>query len=437
MSQRNISSIARAEAVAQLTSTEQLDQRLVVVRGRAWLLLLVAGLLVALCVTWGFLGRLPRVVAGEGVIAPDGTQPVEIASPAAVGGVVELIVPVHERVKEGEPLVKLHNRELEVEFENATARVEMLESQDRRLTEAEDRILARRKTSMEARVAAANRTADQTRKLVAMLETELDDLKSLVDDQLVPRSQYVSTQQNYFGVLQQLAQQETIIDQARVDYESLVTSTDQARLARASTLAEARDTRRSAETNLAVSTVVLAPISGEVLEHMVDRGSTVAVGTAVTSIRPDARGEGGLRAQVFVPYGTGRRVRAGMKAQISLPFAPPSRYGYILGEVESVSTFVAGGSASVHLGSRELAEQMARELGPMLEVRVRLDTDDSTPTGLRWTSAGGYEGELAFPALCGVRVVVSEERPIDLVLPWIKDLLGLDPPVEVTGAPGG
>ncbi len=437
MSQRNISTIARPEAVAQLTSTEQLDQRLVVVRGGSWLLLVAGGLLVAVCLVWGVLGRLPKVVEGEGVIAPEGTQPVEIDSPAAVGGVVELIVPEHDRVEEGEPLVRLRNRDLEVAVANARAQVEMLEAQDARLGEAEDRILARRKASMDARVAAANQTAEQTRKLVAMLETELADLKALVDDQLVPRSQYVATQQNLFGTLQQLTEQETIIAQAQADHESLVTSTEQARLGRASRLAEARDAVRTARTKLEVSTVVLAPISGEVLEHMVDRGSAVGVGTTVTSIRPDGTDEGVLRATAYVPYGIGRRIRPGMEAQISLPFAPPSRYGYIVGEVESVSTFVAGSSAAVRLGSRELAEELARELGPMLEVRVRLDPDAATPTGLRWTSAGGYERELDYPALCGVRVLVAEERPIDLVLPWLKDLLGLDPPVQVVGDADG
>jgi hypothetical protein len=33
--------------------------------------------------------------------------------------------------------------------------------------------------------------------------------------------------------------------------------------------------------------------------------------------------------------------------------------------------------------------------------------------------------------------VVSEDRPIDLVLPWFKDLIGLDPPVKMLEAGSG
>lgn len=435
MSQRNISTIARAEAVAQLSSTEQLDRRLVVVRGESWIVLVVSLLLMSLAIAWGVLGRLPDVVEGQGVIAPAGTQPVEINSPSAVGGVVDLIAPEYRTVAKGDPLVRLHNRDLEVAVENATARVEMLQSQDGRMTEAESGILAKRKASLDAQLAAADQTSTQMRNLAGMLETELKELKELVDQQLVPRAQLVSTQQNYFSVRQEIARQDTVVTQAKADYDALVTRTEQDRLARESTLAAARNDLDAARTRLEVSTLVRSPIGGTVLDHRVDLGSTVSVGTTVTSIRPDAADDAELQATVYVPYGTGRRIRTGMPVQISLPFARPSRYGYILGEVTGVSTYVAGNAAAVHLGSEELARDMAAELGPMLEVTVRLDRDDATPSGLRWTSRGGYEGPMDYPVLCGVRVVVRENRPIDLVLPWIKDVLGLDPPATVVGNP--
>ena len=65
MSQRNLSKIARTEAVTQLGSSEQLDQRLVVIKTSSWILLVVAALLVALAIAWGFFGRLPNEVKGD------------------------------------------------------------------------------------------------------------------------------------------------------------------------------------------------------------------------------------------------------------------------------------------------------------------------------------------------------------------------------------
>ena len=437
MSQKNISQIARQEAVSQLTSTEQLDQRLVVVRSSAWVLLLVASLLIALCIAWGVLGRLPHVVEGQGVIAPRGTRPIEVNSASAVGGVVELIAATNQEVKAGDPLVRLGNRDLEVAVENAAARLAMLEAQDKQLERSEQYISQKRKASLDAQLDAAKQTAEQTEKLVTMVEEELVELKKLVDAQLVPRSQLVSTQQNYFSVMQQLTQQSTITAQANAEYSSLITSLSQAQATRAGGIAEARDALAMARTRKELSTTLVAPIDGRVLEHAVDLGSTVAIGTAVTSIQPSGDESQEIEATVFVPYGTGRRIRTGMKAQISLPFATPSRYGYVLAEVVSVSTYVAGNAARTELGSETLATNLARSLGPMLEVVLRIERDESTPTGVRWTSAKGYAEPLVYPALCGARILVSEDRPIDLVLPWIKDVLGLDPPVKIAGASAG
>ena len=437
MGQKNISQIARQEAVTQLTSTEQLDQRLVVVRGSAWALLLVASLLVGLGIAWGFVGRLPHVVQGEGVIAPRGTRPIEIRSAAAVGGVVELVAATDRVVEAGDPLVRLRNRDLEVAVENASSRLRMLESQDTRLKEAESGIVRERERSLSVQLEASKQTKEQTAKLVKMVEEELSELTKLVDAQLVPRSQLVSTQQNYFGLMQQLTEQATIVARAKAEFGSLVTNIEQERIGRAGAIADARDALATARTREEVSTTVFAPIDGRILEHAVDLGSTVGIGNVVASIQPIGEGSTDIEATVFVPYGTGRRIRAGMEAQISLPFAPPSRYGYVLAKVVSVSTYVIGDAASTELGSETLARNLAQDLGPMLEVVVRLDRDESTPTGLRWTSADGYAEPIAFPALCGVRVVVSKDRPIDLVLPWIKELLGLDPPAKITAASTG
>ena len=431
MSQQNLSKIARAEAVEQIGSREQLDQRLVVIGSGSWILLLVSELLIALAITWGFLGRLPIQVEGEGVIVPRGTEPIEISSPSGVGGIVEIIVAPNTDVKIGDPLVKLVNQALEVTFANATSQVAMLESQDESMTKAEELISLRMKTSLDSQLTTCQQTTDQTRKLSKLYETELADIKQLVAEKLVPKSQLVQTQQQYFSVLQQITQQETIAAQAREQYYSLVTATEKQRLARASQLAQAREDLRIAQTTLEVSTTVLSPVAGRVLDHAVDMGSTVSVGTTITSIRPHGDDSGAVNARVYVPYGVGRRIRPGMTAWLTLPFAKPSRHGYIAGEVLDVSEYVSGNSASIRLGSQELAEQMSKQLGPMLEVLVKIELDESTPTGLRWTSGRGYDHPVTFPSLCGVKIIVSEDRPIDIVLPWLKDLLGLDPQVKV------
>lgn len=437
MSRQNLSKIARADAVEQIGSSEQLDQRLVVIGSASWILLLVAVLLISVGITWSFLGELPNQVDGEGVIVPRGTEPIEINSPSGVGGVVEITVQPNTEVKVGDTLITLANHALEIRVANATSLLAMFESQNERMTKAEQKILDRQKAALDIQLSTSKQTTDQTKKLSNLYESELQDIKELVANKLMPTSDLVQTQQQYFAVLQQITQQETILAKANEQYFSLVTSTERERLARASQLAQAREALQAAQINLEVSTLIRAPVAGTVLDHAVDMGSTVTVGTTITSIRPHAGDSGVLTARVYVPYGNGRRIRVGMPAWLTLPFVQPSRYGYIAGEVVSISDFISGRTASVHLGSRELAEKMATELGPMLEVMVKVERDDSTPTGLRWTSGRGYEHPVQFPALCGVKIIVSKDRPIDLILPWLKDLVGLDPQVKVLKGSSG
>ena len=432
MSQRNIASIARSEAMSQFSSTEQLDQRLVVVRGAAWLLLLLSAAFIGLALVWGFLGQVPRTIEGEGIIVPRDTRPVEVMSASASGGVIELIVPEFEDVKAGEPIVRLRNEDLGIALANARRHLSDLQAQDRTLAASEDQILAKRKSSRDEQIAMSRTIIEQTSQLVKMFEEEVKDIEALVKDRLVPRSQLVSTRSNLFSSMQQVIQQQTQESQVNIEYQSLVNTTEQSRLDRMQAIASAQDQVKSAETKIATSTVIHAPISGRVLEHAVDLGSSVQAGTLVTSIRPHGESKDApIEVIAYVPFGLGKQIKAGMDVQVSLSYAKPSRYGYIEGTVDRVGEFVAGATTEIHLGSSDLAQSMAKTLGPMLEVVVKMKMDPETATGLSWTSGKGYPKPIDFPSLCGIRVITSMDRPIDLVLPWLKDVIGLDPEPSV------
>lgn len=432
MSQRNITSIARSEAMSQFSSTEQLDQRLVVVRGAAWLLLLLAAAFIALALVWGFLGQVPRTIDGEGIIVPKGTRPVEVMSASAYGGVVELIVPELGEVKAGDPIVRLNNEDLNIALAIARRHLADLQAQDRTLTRSEDRILAKRKSSRDEQIAMSKTTVDQTNELVKMLQEEVKAIEMLVKDRLVPRSQLVSTRSSLYSSMQQVIQQQTQEAQVNIEYQSLVNTTQQSRLDRMQAIAGAQDNVKSAETKVATSTIVHAPVSGRVLEYAVDLGSALQAGTLVTSIRPQGQSKDApVEVIAYVPFGLGKQIRTGMPVQVSLSYAKPSRYGYIEGTVDQVGEFVAGASTEIHLGSSALAQSMAKSLGPVLEVVVKIQMDPDTATGLSWTSGRGYSKSIDFPSLCGIRVITAEDRPIDLVVPWLKNAIGLDPEPSV------
>ena len=434
MSQRNLQSLARADAVQNFASAEQLDQRLVVVRSRAWIFLLMATAALAIAIAWGFLGRVPRFVDGQGVIVPAGAQPVEVDSPYAFGGVVDVLVEEDMKVRAGDPMVRIRNPEIEDALRNAGEVLASLEAQDAALVREEDALLEKQRAATDRQIATAEDSKRLTGQLVEYLERELADLDDLVQQQLIPRSQLVQARSVLFSSLQQIAQQESMVAQANASFQQMQSTVQQGRLQRRQSILAAEGSLKAAETRLRQSTIVHAPIDGVVIALMADTGSSIRAGEAIARIRPRVDAEKvPIVATCFVPFGAGKQVRIGMPVRISLPFAPPSRYGYVTGEVTWVSEYVAEGYAAVYLGSAELAQTLSRSLGAMIELVVQIDADPATPTGLKWTSREGYPEPVEFPLLCGVQIATREDRPIDLLLPWVKDLLGIDQPPPIPG----
>lgn len=429
MSQRNIQSLARADAVQNFASAEQLDQRLVVVRSRSWLFLLMAATALSIALAWGFLGRVPRFVDGQGVIAPAGGQSVMVESPFAFGGVVDVLVEEDMKVRVGDPLVRLRNAEIEEAIRGASEVLDALMAQDAAIASEEDALLEKQRAATNRQVAAAEESKRLTGQLVSLLERELADLDELVQQQLIPRSQLVQARSVLFTSMQQIAQQESMVAQANASDQQLQSAVQQARLQRRQAIVAAEGSVAAAKVRLVQSTVVHAPVDGVVVSLMVGTGASIGAGEMIARIRPriDAEQVPAI-ATCYVPFGAGKQVRIGMPVRISLPFAAPSRYGYVKGEVIWVGEYVAGGSAEQYLASQELADMLSRSLGPMMEVAVQVASDPSTPTGFAWTSRQGYPEPVGFPLLCGVQIATREDRPIDLLLPWLKDALGIDQP---------
>ena len=78
------------------------------------------------------------------------------------------------------------------------------------------------------------------------------------------------------------------------------------------------------------------------------------------------------------------------------------------------------------LGDKDLAKKLAQEIGLPLEVRVTLIPSDDTLSGYKWTSSDGPGTIITAGTLCHGSVTVKEQRPVELLIPFLKKRLGLD-----------
>jgi HlyD family secretion protein len=66
-----------------------------------------------------------------------------------------------------------------------------------------------------------------------------------------------------------------------------------------------------------------------------------------------------------------------------------------------------------------------RGRGTVTEVDVAMERSTDTPSGFRWSSSRGPETQVTPGTLCSAQIVTRSQKPITLVFPFLKKLMGV------------
>ena len=174
---------------------------------------------------------------------------------------------------------------------------------------------------------------------------------------------------------------------------------------------------------LSQNTQVVSPIEGRVLEIKVSAGSVLAVGTPVIAIESEGTK---LEALVYIPTERGKSVKPGMQVRIEPSTVKREEFGTMVGTVMTVSDFpiTPQGMAAV-LHNDTLVNRFSHDGAPYA-ARVSLEQDATTVSGYRWAVGKGPPVRLSSGTLIRAEVTTRRQRPLDLVVPLIKRLTGID-----------
>jgi HlyD family secretion protein len=75
-------------------------------------------------------------------------------------------------------------------------------------------------------------------------------------------------------------------------------------------------------------------------------------------------------------------------------------------------------------GNAALAKRLAASDYRIL-ITGSLLPDAQTHSGYRWTTSQGPGGQIESGTLCGVTIIVDRKRPISLLIPYLKEKLGV------------
>ncbi len=164
-----------------------------------------------------------------------------------------------------------------------------------------------------------------------------------------------------------------------------------------------------------------SPHAGRVAQLLVDQGDYLSVGTTILSLEPE---NAGMRVTAFVPLADAKKILPGMKAQISPSTIKKEDFGSMLGTVRFVAQFPSTMSGLKGILVNDELIKIVSSIPAPVEVQIELERDPGAPSGYRWTSSGGPSSlQISSGTLGSVTVVTSEQQPISLILPWLKDLL--------------
>jgi HlyD family secretion protein len=412
--------IFRKVALERLSSPEQLDQLMQVTDPRGWLALGSLGALILAALVWGVLGSIPTEAQGEGILIRQGgvSNLVSIGE----GQVEEILVEVGDEIHKGQAVATIRQDALHREIEETEARLAHLHDRYDELEGYAEEQRRLRGRNLEQQRANLERALATVQRQTQILQERLENDQQLFADGLITRQEVLATEQ-------ELNVAHDSLDDYRLQLEHLKLDRLEADQELLQQLENQRTEIRNLEfelheqhARLEENRRVIATENGRVLELMAGRGDLVSPGTPVLSLEVESEE---LMAMLFIPASSGKQVAPGMAARISPSNVKREEYGFILGEVVRVSEFPATAPGMMRLLSNQALVTRLMEQGPPIQVNVALKRDPSTPSGFAWSSSTGPDLQISSGTLAQGSVIVREDRPIHLLIPRVRESLGV------------
>lgn len=473
------SKIFRKKALERSSSPESLDQAMKAIRPQNWLPLAALGSLVVGGVIWSIFGRIPITVAGQGVlIYPGKVTPVQSA---AAGRVVTMNVKVGDAVKQGQILatidqIELQNQllqqrkklaELESQNEGATSLQSLRKQQElitikqqrlslqNRLTQSQNltpvlkttgllSVQQQRQSLLQSRAAALSISPIQkemynnlknlyarggfSKEMLLQKQQEYQqNLQKVADINAQLREldvKQVDTQKAYRDNLSQINDLNSQLKELDTREKGQIEQDFQSTINRKNGIQEVKRSIGQLEVQLNQNGKIISQHNGHVLETNASTGQIVAAGTPVITVQAE-EDSSKLIGLTFFPVGEGKKIRKGMKVQITPTTVERERFGGIKGNITDISAFPVSKEGALNIiGNSDIVQSLVSQ-GPQIQVSAEL-IPDKTFSGYKWSSSKGPQLKVSSGTTTTVRVTIEERAPITFVFPILRSVTGVN-----------
>ncbi len=377
----------RKEVLEHISSPEQLDHLIHIVKPRGWIALITFLLIVFFTILWLIFGNVTTTINGQSVLMKTGGI-LTIAS--NVGGrISDITVTPGELIAKGQTIARIEQPEL---------RNKLYLMRE----EAKDK-----KASYKEQVALYQKQEHDLQDRVSDLTERFNVYSDLMQRGIVTKKDYLDI---------------------KVGLKEAATKLHELKNKRLKTMQKQQEFTRNLNImtdKLDEYTRVISPYNGRVIDVEVTYDTLVKKGTPLIHIEPSGRTVQNLEAVIFIEATHGKKIKPGMQVNIS-PYAIKSEeYGSMVGRVTNVSTYPATFQSMMNvLRNDELVKQLLKQ-GVLVAVKATLVPDKNTYSGYKWTSPGGPPVKIQSGSLGRATIVTKEQKPYTLIVPTTKKITGL------------
>ncbi|HEY0706278.1 MAG TPA: NHLP bacteriocin system secretion protein, partial [Polyangia bacterium] len=366
---------------------------------------------------------LPENVTGTGMLVSKGGV-LEVV-PTAGGRVSEILVRVGDAVEPGQLVARLEQPAIEIRVKEATAILRDLTEQHRQMVDDEASNLPLQARQLMQEREAAHKAITSASNVKRANESKIVAQKLLVNDGLLLRQTLHETMQRRDAAIERIQEAESQLAAIELRAAELRSRQEQQESAGERKVREAARALAELQAELTTKTEVRAATAGRILEILAEPGMVLATGEPVLTLGPAGRQQGELEAILFVPSVQGKQIRVGMPTLISPTTVKQEEFGMIVGRVSAVSEFPTTIKGMQRwLKNDRLVASLSGGDAPY-EVRAELFTDPSTPSKFRWSSSQGPARAIESGSVATARIAVAERRPIELLIPLLRESTGL------------
>jgi len=167
---------------------------------------------------------------------------------------------------------------------------------------------------------------------------------------------------------------------------------------------------------------IIAPFSGIVSNLTIQLNDLLQPGGFVGNIVQGGLDAGSSNVILYVPLYDAVLIEEGMEVNVSPSTVNREEHGYIIGKVVSVSASSVTHEHMIATLQNPLLVQTFSGQTAVMEVEVKLLSDYSTASGFLWSTPRGAPFAISPGTISNGEIIVSYQRPIDMVIPFIRRL---------------